>query len=105
MLLGMSSFKVHPDWHLASSTASSVGELLGLGFQHCGRRLIDAASDQQGPDGARNLVGERYRYDLDWPSLKHGSNPERDFQASFSKLDDRGRTNDQERPQLPIPAL
>ena len=68
--------------------SSSAGELLGLGFQHCSRLLIDAASDQQGPDGARNLIGERHRYDVDRPSLQQSLNPERDFQASFSKLDD-----------------
>ena len=46
----------------------------------------------------RAIIGERYRYDLDRPPLQHGPNPERDFQASFSQLDDRGCANDQERP-------
>jgi len=81
-------------------------ELLRKGFQHGRWRLIDAAPDQQGPDCARNLVGERCRDDLDRTSLQHDPNLERDFQAfkpSFSKLDDRRRTDDQQRPQLSIP--
>ena len=95
----MTSFGGHPICTLPPrQLSSSAGELLRLGFQHCGRRLIDAASDQQGPDRARNLIGERDRYDLDRPSLQHGPNPEWDFQASFSQLDDGGRPNDQERP-------
>lgn len=61
-------------------------------------------SESDGLIATGNVV-IRHRYDLERPSLQHAPNPERDFQAAFSKLDDRGRTNDQERPKLPISAL
>lgn len=53
----MSSFGVHPDLHLASSAAFFFRRrLLKIRLQHCTRRMIDAASDQQGPYGARKLL-------------------------------------------------
>ncbi|MGY3412827.1 hypothetical protein ACVWZV_008993 [Bradyrhizobium sp. GM5.1] len=53
----MTLFGVHPDLHLASSAAFFFRRrLLKIRFQHCTRRMIDAASDQQGPDGARKLL-------------------------------------------------